>query len=290
MQLETFSTKLFHDFQLLDSGNSNRLERWGRFTLIRPDPQAIWKPHLSSKLWDAADAIFITNRGGEKGSWKIINTSFPEKWDIRWNDLLFSLKLSPFKHTGIFAEQAANWEWLTKQIERAPKLKILNLFGYTGAATVVLAKLGCFVTHVDASKPALSWANQNADQNQIPKNSIRWILDDAVKFVQREVRRGEQYDVILLDPPAFGHGPNGKTFKFSEDVPKLLQDCETLLSRNARCLLLNAYATNTSALAIKNLLEDALLQRKGKVTYGELCLKQQDARLLSTGTFARWQQ
>jgi 23S rRNA (cytosine1962-C5)-methyltransferase len=288
MQLETFSPKLFPDFELLDSGKQNRLERWGRFLLVRPDPQAIWEPHLGENEWNKADAIFVAPSGSEKGNWKIMHQNFPSSWDIRWSDLLFSLKLSPFKHTGIFAEQAANWEWLTETTAGEKQLKILNLFGYTGASTVVLAKLGHFVTHVDASKPAITWANQNADQNQIPKDGIRWILDDAVKFVQREMRRGEQYDGILLDPPAFGHSPGGKTFKFASDVPGLLQDCVSLLSKDAKFLLLNAYATNSSALAIKNLLEDALGNKKGHIEFGELCLEQKDKRLLSTGIFTRW--
>jgi 23S rRNA (cytosine1962-C5)-methyltransferase len=249
--------------------------------LVRPDPQAIWEPHLGENEWNKADAIFVAPSGSEKGNWKIMHQNFPESWDIRWNDLLFSLKLSPFKHTGIFAEQASNWEWLIQKTENYERLKILNLFGYTGASTVVLAKMGHQVTHVDASKPAITWANQNAEQNQIPKDGIRWILDDAVKFVQREIRRGEQYDGILLDPPAFGHSPGGKTFKFAQDVPGLLKDCVNLLSKDAKFLLLNAYATNSSALAIKNLLEDAIGNKKGEIEFGELCLEQKDKRFFA---------
>jgi 23S rRNA (cytosine1962-C5)-methyltransferase len=290
MLLETFNN--FPDFELLDSGEGYRLERWDQYRLARPDPQAIWERHLPKTDWDKADAIF-------DGEWKIrtqikqpwtINFPFPLKrgeakagnWELRLN-----ARLSPFKHTGIFAEQSANWEWITERVG-GKKLKVLNLFGYTGGASVLLAKLGCSVTHVDASKPAIGWAKENQNLNNLDNDSIRWILDDAVKFVAREVKRGQKYDAILMDPPAFGHSPSGKTWKFAEDLPKLLTDCVKLLSSDAQFLIINAYATNTSAIALQNVLEDAAKDLKGTIESGELCLKQKDDRLLSTGIFARW--
>lgn len=184
--------------------------------------------------------------------------------------------------------------------------RILNLFAYTGGATVVLARAGCQVTHVDASKPAITWANENAKLNNLPKDSarhldyargehslkgnVRWILDDAAKFVAREVKRGTKYDGIIMDPPAFGHGPTGKTWKFNQDLPGLLANCVLLLSNNAKFVIINGYATNSSALALNNLLEDAIKFKPGKIEFGELCLKQKTGRIISTGIFARWNQ
>ncbi len=282
------------DFELLDSGNGFRLERWGEAVLMRPDPQAIWQPSLPETEWAKAWAVFKTGVDEEKGKW-VIRRPMPQPWHLKFHNTLLALKLSPFKHTGVFAEQAAQWQWCGSKI-KDKGLKILNLFAYTGAATIALAKAGCFVTHVDASKPAISWANENAQINNLPQNSARWILDDAVKFVQREIKREQAYDGIILDPPAFGHTPSGKTWKFARDVPSLLNDCVKLLSPQAKFLVLNAYATNSSALAVHHLLEDALKGRPGSLEYGELCLKQKnnpDAkigtnRLLSTGIFARW--
>jgi 23S rRNA (cytosine1962-C5)-methyltransferase len=284
MQLETF--KNFTDYELLDTGLGNRLERWGNFILVRPDPQVIWPRHLSDKEWSEPDAVFASS--GERGQWQI-KTLVPKSWIVKWQEVNLVAKLSPFKHTGIFAEQAANWEWLAEKFpSQKGKLKVLNLFGYTGGVTMVLTKLGHFVTHVDASKPAIAWARENQQANNFKTDSIRWILDDAAKFVQREVKRGQKYDAIIMDPPAFGHSPNGGTWKFNRDLPKLLANCVELLSSRAKFLLINGYATNSSALSLKNILEDGIKSRKGTIQFGELCLKQKDARLISTGIFARW--
>lgn len=285
-----FSSKW--DYELLDSGDGQRLERWGAYTLLRPDPQAIWEPH-NKAAWSQVDAKF-------DGKWHS-QASFPSSWIVNfplplkrgethtgdWT-LKLHARLTPFKHTGIFAEQAYNWEWLCSRLKTQNSgLKILNLFGYTGAATVLLAKLGCFVTHVDASKPAIAYAKENQKLNNLPDDSVRWILDDAVKFVKREVKRGAQYDGILMDPPAFGHSPSGKTWKFAEDLPGLLRDTAQLLSRDAQFLIVNAYATNSSPLALNNLLED-IVKNSGQREAGELCLQQTDGRMLSTGILARW--
>lgn len=283
----------FTDFELLDSGAGYRLERWGQYRLARPDPQAIWNRHLRGEEWLAADATF--EGAGERGSW-VLRTRVPGGWTVNYapsylpKPLQFHARLTPFKHTGIFAEQAANWEWMAMMAKAAgtPR-KILNLFGYTGAASVVLSALGHHVTHVDASKPSIGWAKQNQELNGLPPDGIRWILDDAAKFVQREVKRGQTYDGIVMDPPAFGHSPTGKTWKFGKDLPALLRDCERILSPDADFLLVNAYATNSSAIALGNLVEDCVQRlRNGTVETGELCLTQTDGRLLSTGILARW--
>lgn len=297
----------FADFTLLDSGRGYRLEQWGQFRLARPDPQAIWKRHLSEEEWAQADAAFT-------GRWQTKGT-LSEPWVVKYNlplrpgesktgdwDLKLWARLTAFKHTGIFAEQAANWDWLSNQIAIAKKpagesLRVLNLFGYTGAATALLAKLGCFVTHVDASKPAIGWAKENHELNSLPEGSVRWVLEDAAKYVKREVKRGAKYDGVVMDPPAFGHSPSGKTWKFGEDLPKLLEDVAQLLSNDGKFLLINAYATNSSPIALANLVEDALVQpvlpttqkaRGGTLEHGEVCLTQRDGRFISTGIAARW--
>jgi 23S rRNA (cytosine1962-C5)-methyltransferase len=335
--------KNFTDFELLDSGNGFRLERWGTVILTRPDPQIIWQKTLPQTEWDKAWAIYQSGSGDDKGKWHV-KKPLPKPWIISFNNTKFSLKLSPFKHTGLFAEQAANWEWMLSTLggktqkgfslptlppvaaslskesssrnkfdsrtESHHKSKILNLFGYTGGATMVLAKAGCQVTHVDASKPSITWANENHALNKLPKDSVRWMLDDAVKFVKRELKRGGLYDGIIMDPPAFGHSPTGGTWKFNQDLPGLLKDCIELLSPTAKFIVINGYATNSSALALNNLLEDSLKGRGGKIEFGELCLqhpvkglhphgagsvKESDShgagksgRLLSTGIFSRW--
>jgi 23S rRNA (cytosine1962-C5)-methyltransferase len=291
MLLETF--KNFDGFELLDTGNGYRLERWGEVILQRPDPQIIWQRSLPETEWDKAWAIFKGASGQDKGKWEI-KKMLPKLWIANFNAVKFLLKLSAFKHTGLFAEQAANWEWMQDRVKSLEvrgensKPKILNLFGYTGGATMVLAKAGCKVTHVDASKPAITWANENFKLNALPADSIRWILDDCVKFVKRELKRGAKYDGIIMDPPAFGHSPTGKTWKFNDDLPGLLFDCVHLLSNDAKFLIINGYATNSSAVALNNLLEDAIKDKPGKIEFGELCLKQKTGRVISTGIFARW--
>ncbi len=304
MLLETFDN--FLDYELLDTGDGARLEQWGAIRLKRPDPQVIWQPSLPVREWDAANAEFIG--GGERGRW-MKKSTMPAQWDVYFRpDIKLVAKLTPFKHTGIFAEQASNWEWMTDIVGQANAsesgpLKILNLFAYTGGATMVLTRLGHKVTHVDASKPAIAWAKENQFANKFDSDSIRWILDDAVKFVQRELNRGETYDGIIMDPPAFGHGPTGKTWKFNRDLPGLLEQSVGLLSDNAKFLLINGYATNSSAISLGNVLEDAMAKRAdlgGSTEFGELCLQhttgnkkpaseEAGSRMISTGIFARWQ-
>lgn len=292
MLLETYNQPW--DFELLDTGDGFRLERWGDCLLIRPDPQIIWQKSLPKNEWDKAWAIYKTLANNNRGQWEIKKT-LPAPWIIKFKNTAFLLKLSPFKHTGLFAEQAANWDFMIKKLNdselknrKIPNPKILNLFAYTGGATMVLAKAGCQITHVDASKPSINWANENHKLNNLPANSVRWILDDALKFVKREVKRGAKYEGIIMDPPAFGHSPEGKIWKFNKDLPGLLLDCAKLLSSNAQFLLVNGYATNSSALSLNNLLFETMKNFEGQIEFGELCLKQSSKRLISTGIFARW--
>ncbi len=301
MNLETF--KQFLDYQLLDSGDGYRLEQWGNIRLQRPDPQIIWSKTLPTRDWDKANAVFLG--AGERGKWQK-KSKVPEKWEVYFRpDIKLLAKLTPFKHTGIFAEQAANWEWMINTLSPFTKqgrsLKILNLFAYTGGATMVLTRLGHKVTHVDASKPSITWAKENQFINKFNPDSIRWILDDAAKFAERELKRGEKYDGIIMDPPAFGHSPTGKTWKFNRDIPKLLETCVNLLSEGAKFLLINGYATNSSSLSLNNILEDKISSRGGKIEFGEICLEHDFSnkiktasnnaatRKISTGIFTRWQ-
>lgn len=271
----------FTDFELIDSGDDYRLERWGDFVLVRPDPQAIWSRTESPEVWASAHAQF------KNDEW-LLNGELPEHWDLAFHDMKLRVRPMNFKHTGVFPEQAANWKLMSDALAGIAQPKVLNLFAYTGAATVWLTKRGAFVTHVDASRPAIGWAKDNQELNGLAPDSIRWMLEDAAAFVKKEVKRGVKYDGIVMDPPAFGHSPTGKIWKFNEQMPALVRDCVALLSDDARFLIINAYATNSSELAIRNLLEDALSGRPGTIEAGQLCLQQKSGRLLSTGMFTRW--
>ena len=281
------------DYELLDTGDGYRLEKFGDFVLQKPDPAVLWQRSFSEDEWDKADARY-TKSGEEKGNWKVSNPNMPEKWILQYQipkthqSISFYAKLNPFKHTGIFPEQEANWNFIASKLTNR-KLKVLNLFGYTGIASVLASKLGALVTHVDASKPSLAAAKENMLLSGLPEDSIRWILDDAVKFVKREVKRGAKYDAIILDPPAFGRGAKGEVWKFNEDLPELLKQLQLLCSDEFSFLVINAYAVSVSSLLLKNLLDDFAKPLKTKtVDYGELVLKEKSSkRLLSTGIFAR---
>lgn len=281
----------FDDFRLIDTGQGNRLEQWGDYRLIRPDPQTIWQRHAPESEWQKAQATFHSR--GDSGAWTK-KPDMPESWTVRYRNAILEARLTPFKHTGIFPEQAANWDWMIKCVGgkvsamNHQKLKILNLFGYTGGATIILTKLGHFVTHVDASKPALGWGKRNQALNNLPTDSIRWIVDDAAKFAAREVKRKQTYNAIMMDPPAFGHSPSGKVWKFNRDLPQLLANCVSILSARPVFFLINAYATNSSPFALQNILEDTFKPRAGTIESGELCLQQTDGRKISTGIVARW--
>ncbi len=276
------------NYELIDSGDGRRLERFGDYILDRPDPQIIWKKTLTPARWNEADAVF-------RDRW--INKNVPEKWVMEHGGVKFWAKLAPFKHTGVFPEQAEQWEYINNQISKSAnsdanrdkQINVLNLFAYTGIATLFAAKAGAKVTHVDASKPAITWANENRDLNGMQAYPIRWIVDDAIKFTEREVKRGVKYDAIIMDPPVYGHAPNGEPWDFNKDFPRLLDNCKKILSDKPLFVLVNAYAISSSSITLANTLQGAFGNLGGTIENGELTLKETSAgRLLSTGIWAKW--
>ncbi len=285
------------EYALLDSGAGYKLERFGGVVLARPDPQAIW-PRRMPHLWDAADATFSRDTEADevsgRGTRWATTRDLPEVWPLRWRDLTTLARLTPFKHTGIFPEQAAHWDWLMARIRAVPgrQVRMLNLFGYTGLASLAAAAAGAQVTHVDASPRALEWARENQVQSGLADAPIRWLLDDATKFVRREARRASTYDLIMLDPPAFGRGAKGEVWKFETSLPPLLADCRAILTERPLGIILNSYTIRASALLLRNLLEAMMAGHRvpGDLTVGELALPEAGSeRLLSTAIYARWE-
>jgi 23S rRNA (cytosine1962-C5)-methyltransferase len=280
--MQLLKTPGWQDYELLDSGNGQRLERFGQYVISKPDPQAIWQPSLSESEWNKADAKFL------ECDWD--NNQLPAKWPLSFKEIKFYAKLTPFKHTGVFPEQVLNWEFIEDKIQKAGKeVNVLNLFGYTGIASLVAAKAGAKVTHVDGSKPSITWARENQILSGLDDKPIRWLLDDAVEFTAREARRGNVYDAIIMDPPVYGHGPNGETWDFNKSFPQLLENCKKILSESPLFVIVNAYAISSSSLMLINTMEDYLGLDGKKIEYGELALEQKsNGRLLSTGLFARY--
>lgn len=273
------------DYTLLDSGRGKRLEQWGKYRLIRPDVNAVWQPKLPEQEWKVADAVFME---GEK-KW-VKQTDIPDKWLIRFKELQLWVKLTPFKHTGVFPEQALQWEWMTQTIAHSPQqLNILNLFGYTGVATLVCAATGAKVTHVDASKPSVTWMRENQEASDLLEKPVRLIVDDVRKFVERELKRRNKYDGILLDPPVFGHGAKGERWHFSRDLPILLRSCQQLLSDNPQFVLMNTYSDSVFANQVRTLMKDAFEDLKGRISTETLSLTDQSGRELKTGIAGKWE-
>lgn len=278
----------WQDYELLDSGGGQRLERFGPATIVRPDPQAIWQPLLPQIKWKQAQAVFDQH-------WKITG-QLPERWLMNYQNLKFWAKLTPFKHTGLFPEQAVQWQWIQSRIAASTSsprndkpVRVLNLFAYTGLASLAAAAAGAEVTHLDASRSSIGWAKDNQLASGLEHKPIRWILDDAIKFCQREVRRGKKYHGIMMDPPAYGHGPAGEVWKFNESFPQLMSLCQQLLADDPLFLLVNAYAISASALMLENVIQDTVGKLGGTIEVGELALQQTNStRLLSTGIFGRW--
>ena len=281
--MQILETSGWEDYELIDSGDGKRLERFGKYTLVRPDPQAIWKPMADSALWEKADAIF-------DGKW-INKTGVPEKWLIKYEDLSLNLRLTPFKHTGIFPEQKINWDFISEKIKGAEReINVLNLFGYTGVSTLVAAAAGAKVTHLDASKPSMTWLRENQEASNMLERPIRLIVDDAIKFTAREIKRGAKYDAILMDPPVYGHDPEGRSWDFNRDFPTLMENVSKLLSDNPLFVIVNTYAISSSAIMLKNVMNDYLGKLGGEIQIGELAIKEiTGGRLLSTGIFGRWE-
>ncbi len=286
--MQILSTSGWDDYSLLDSGEGYRLEQFGKFRIVRPDPQCIWSRKLNIGDWQSADAVFSKDVSSKEHWAK--NKKMPEKWLMRYKNLSFYAKLTSFKHTGIFPEQCLQWDWMDKKIKNdTEKIQILNLFAYTGIATLIAARSGCKVTHVDASAPMIGWARENQQVSNLTDKPIRWIKDDVLKFCEREVRRGHKYDAVIMDPPVYGHGPNGEVWDFYKNFPILLKVCRKLLSENPIFIIVNAYAISASALMLENVLADYTEGLGGAIQIGELCLEEKtNKRLLSTGIFARW--
>ncbi len=264
----------WEEYQVLDASKGQKLERWGKYILVRPDPQVLWETDMAHPGWKKPHARYHrSSKGG--GEWEFLD--LPEQWELRYHGLAFHLKPFAFKHTGIFPEQAANWDWfgplLSSQAHSSPRPRVLNLFAYTGAASLQAAAAGAQVTHVDASKGMVHWARENALLSGLGQAPIRWIVDDCVKFVEREIRRGSQYEAILLDPPSYGRGPKGEIWKLEDQVFTLLAKCSRLLSPHARFFLINSYTTGLQAGVLEAMLRLAIGNRPGgKYASGELGL------------------
>lgn len=280
--MNILTTGGWSDYQLLDSGGARRLERFGKYILNRPDPQAIWQQKLESSVWENADAVFLKD-------WKVKN-NMPTTWKVKYKDLSLYAHLSPFKHTGIFPEQTINWEFIEQHIKSSKeKINLLNLFGYTGISSLVAANAGATVTHLDASRPAMKWFRQNQEDSKLMDKPIRLIVDDALKFTEREIKRGNKYEAVIMDPPVYGHSPDGAVWDFNRDFPKLMENVSKILSPNPLFVIVNAYAITASAIMIENVMKDFFDSFGGKVESGELCLEEKSGRLLSTGIYSRWQ-
>jgi 23S rRNA (cytosine1962-C5)-methyltransferase len=275
---------IWSDYELLDSGNFEKYERFGDVTMLRPEPQALWP--MANPVTKTDVALVYSRQGKEDGDWQIVK-QVPKPWTVVWEDLKFKLKTTSFKHIGLFPEQASNWKWLRENIK--PEQSVLNLFGYTGGATLAAASVGAEVTHCDASKPVVTWAKENLELSGLGERKVRWIVDDAAKFVAREVRREKQYDVILMDPPAFGRGPGGELWQFEKHLPSLLSECAKILKPDQGILLVNAYSLGFPALAVENLVK-SVLPRITKLDSVELTLKESQRGFeLPTGVVVRAQ-
>ncbi|TWD55622.1 23S rRNA (cytosine1962-C5)-methyltransferase [Agrobacterium vitis] len=284
------------DFHVIDSGHGLKLEQYGPYRIVRPEAQALWPPALPAHVWDKVDAIFTgdTDEDG-MGRWRFPREALGETWPLSLLGVDFLGRFTAFRHVGVFPEQIAHWTWMKETIERSDRpLKVLNLFGYTGVASLVAAAAGAEVTHVDASKKAIGWARENQTLSRLDRAPIRWICDDAMKFIQREARRGHQYDIILTDPPKFGRGPNGEVWQLFDHLPTMLSLCRDILSPKAAGLVLTAYSIRASFYAIHELMRETMRGKGGLVESGELVLREagQDgktpARALSTSLFSRW--
>ncbi len=278
------------DYALLDSGNGFKLEKYGPYTLVRPEAEAIWSPALPDADWKKANAIYNPSPEENGGHWEFRGNKL-EQWQMTYANLKFTGQFSGSRHIGVFPEQACQWDWADQVIRSSgTKPKILNLFGYTGLASIAAASAGALVTHLDASKKVVLWAKENQLLSAINQSSIRWIVDDAVKFVQREARRGSFYDGIILDPPKFGRGPKGEVWEFYKLLPSLLEACKSVLSEKPLFVQLTAYAVKASALTLKQALDETMRGYSGITTFGEMGLQEKSAgRFLSTAIFARWQ-
>lgn len=282
--------KDFDEYEILDMADGMKVEKWNNIILERPDPQIIWIDRNNIDIWDKVDAKYNrSNTGG--GSWEIKN-KIPDSWPIKYKDLTFNLKLMGFKHTGLFPEQSYNWDIIIDKIKKEKRdIKVLNLFAYTGALSVAALSAGASVVHVDSSKGMVSWAKENVKLSNLEDKPIRFIIDDVIKFVKREIRRGNKYDIIIMDPPSYGKGSNNEVWSVEKDLYNLVSDCTEILNDNPVMFLINSYTTGLSMTVLKNLLELTVNKKfKGNIITDELGIQMKDSNLiLPCGIFARWE-
>lgn len=277
------------DYEILDMANGEKLERWGNIYLIRPDPQIIWKDKSYQNKWNMANARYNrSNTGG--GAWEY-KKRLPESWQIKYKNLTFNIKPMGFKHTGLFPEQAVNWDWMIKKIKDSKReINVLNLFAYTGGATVACLSAGAKVCHVDSSKGMTTWAKENVESSGLRDRPVRFIIDDVVKFVQREIRRERKYDAIIMDPPSYGRGKNGEVWQFENNIADLVELCTKVLSDNPLFFLINSYTTGISSKVLENLLYLNMKNYNGTISSGEIGLPMKDSKLvLPCGIYGRWE-
>lgn len=289
-RLRVITAAGFDGYALIDCGEGRKLERFGSILVDRPEPQALWRKRLPQGEWARAHAVFsASGEDDEKGKWRI-DRNVPDAWPVQLDGVTVLCKLSGLWHLGLFPEQMPHWRWMLDTISRAEGEvpRVLNLFGYTGAASLLAAKAGAEVTHVDASKKSVAWGRENQSASKLDQAKIRWLVDDAAKFAAREVRRGKTYHVILVDPPKFGRGPEGEVWDLFADLPGLLSDLAKLLAPKSAALVLTVYAIRASALAFDQLMRDALDGRGGEFKCGELAIEAQSGRLVPTSLYVRW--
>ena len=280
----------WQDYKLLDMADGQKLEQWGNIILSRPDPQIIWKNKSFPNKWKEINATYHRSKTGG-GSWEY-NKKMPNKWQIKYKNLIFNIKPMGFKHTGLFPEQAVNWDWMIKKItESKREIKVLNLFAYTGGATVACLSAGASVCHVDSSKGMTTWAKENVISSGLEKKQVRFIVDDVVKFVNREIRRGNKYDAIIMDPPSYGRGAKGEIWQFENNIYDLVELCKNVLTENPLFFLINSYTTGISSKVLENILILSIGKKyKGKIESGEIGLPMQNSKLvLPCGIFGRWE-
>ena len=287
MERITLVTEPQKEYELIDSGQEEKLERFGTVLLARPDPQALWPKRLGDEEWRGANAKYV--RKGAGGEWNVCRSDLPQQWEMKISDLTMVVKPTSFKHVGVFPEHMPGWGWVQTNLRKVTNSTVLNLFGYTGGYTLAAAKAGASVTHVDASKTAVAWARENAALNGLVDAPVRWIVEDVLVYLRRELKRGSKYDAIVMDPPAFGHGPKDELWKFEEHFLELMRLCGQLLSDNPLFVLINGYAAGYSPLAFAYNLKPIQKKFGGRIEYGDLAIAESGSdRLLPAGIFARW--
>lgn len=289
-QVSLLLSDQWKDYDLLDSGDGYKLERFGKLLFVRPEVQAFWKKRLPPERWQSAHAIFQPSGEESGGHWQV-NSHVPERWVMNYADLKFWVQTTPGRHLGVFPEGATHWDWMGNLIRSESRpINILNLFGYTGLATLSAAAAGAHVTHVDASRKAISWARENQSLSGLGEKPVRWIVDDALKFVQREVRRGVKYHGLIIDPPKFGRGPKGEVWDVYRSLPVLLDACRLLLDKDPLFSVITVYAVKASSVHVRTVLNEMVEGFSGNLDSGELVTRESSGgRLLSSAVYARWE-